>query len=365
MIAGDNAVVLRRGDTRARASACSRARDLRRRRRRRSSPAGFAAQPGPASRNATITLFDHSHAIASGARTSAASDYIAGGAGDDVIFGQLGDDVIQGDGSTALTVSATRDATNALVVAAVRREPATDGDDYVEGNGGNDLIFGNLGQDDLIGGSSTCSASTRRDAAARRHRHHLRRRRHRRRPRPQHLGDTAVDGHAQRRGRDPRRQRRPSTAWSSTARPGPFLTFNYDNYTTASRCRPRQDHPAGGRAASTTRRAARTSTGRRGHRPRRRRPAPRRVGRRRDPRHDAATTCSSARARTTTSIGGSGHDWISGGTGDDGVLGDDGRIYTSRNGTAEPLYGLAAATQTNDRHAGQPPPGDDLRRPGS
>jgi hypothetical protein len=39
-------------------------------------------------------------------------------------------------------------------------------------------------------------------------------------------------------------------------------------------------------------------------------------------------------------IGGTGNDWISGGTGDDGVLGDDGRIYTSRNATAEPLYGL-------------------------
>ena len=45
-------------------------------------------------------------------------------------------------------------------------------------------------------------------------------------------------------------------------------------------------------------------------------------------------------------IGGYGHDWIAAGTGDDGVLGDDGRIYTSRNGTAEPLYGLAATTQT-------------------
>ncbi len=44
-------------------------------------------------------------------------------------------------------------------------------------------------------------------------------------------------------------------------------------------------------------------------------------------------------------IGGWGNDWISGGTGQDGVLGDDGRIYTSRNGTAEPLYGLAATTE--------------------
>ena len=39
-------------------------------------------------------------------------------------------------------------------------------------------------------------------------------------------------------------------------------------------------------------------------------------------------------------IGGYGHDWISGGTGQDGALGDDGRIFTSRNGVAEPLYGI-------------------------
>ena len=79
-----------------------------------------------------------------------------------------------------------------------------------------------------------------------------------------------------------------------------------------------------------------------GDRPRRRRRDPRRVGRRLRLRHEAATTCSSATARTTTSIGGWGNDWISGGTGDDGVLGDDGRIFISRNGTAEPLYGIAA-----------------------
>ena len=45
-------------------------------------------------------------------------------------------------------------------------------------------------------------------------------------------------------------------------------------------------------------------------------------------------------------IGGYGHDWISGGTGIDGVLGDDGRIYTSRNDKfAEMLYGIAALDQ--------------------
>ena len=32
---------------------------------------------------------------------------------------------------------------------------ATDGEDYIEGNGGNDVIFGGLGQDDLVGGNSS------------------------------------------------------------------------------------------------------------------------------------------------------------------------------------------------------------------
>src|SRR6185503_19090533 len=44
-------------------------------------------------------------------------------------------------------------------------------------------------------------------------------------------------------------------------------------------------------------------------------------------------------------LGESGDDWISGGAGDDAMLGDDGRVMTSRNGTAEPLYGIAATTQ--------------------
>jgi hypothetical protein len=47
-------------------------------------------------------------------------------------------------------------------------------------------------------------------------------------------------------------------------------------------------------------------------------------------------------------VGGYGNDWISGGTGDDGILGDDGRLFVSRNGLTEPLYGVTTATtQTN------------------
>ena len=42
-------------------------------------------------------------------------------------------------------------------------------------------------------------------------------------------------------------------------------------------------------------------------------------------------------------IGGYGNDWISAGAGDDAILGDDGRIFVSRNSTTlgEPLYGVA------------------------
>ncbi|MGC9329054.1 MAG: hypothetical protein ACP5I1_15575, partial [Candidatus Hinthialibacter sp.] len=43
--------------------------------------------------------------------------------------------------------------------------------------------------------------------------------------------------------------------------------------------------------------------------------------------------------------GEAGNDWISGGTGDDGILGDDGFIFTSRNGTPEPLYGIEAVQE--------------------
>jgi hypothetical protein len=126
----------------------------------------------------------------------AGNDYIAGGAADDVIFGQGGSDVIQGDGSilSALTantfsggapvqvsigtttvtaqagtapVYAYREAASLLQVApgqfvtalgtlhvAASVEAVSDGNDYVEGGGGNNTIFGGLGQDDLIGGNS-------------------------------------------------------------------------------------------------------------------------------------------------------------------------------------------------------------------
>jgi Ca2+-binding RTX toxin-like protein len=47
-------------------------------------------------------------------------------------------------------------------------------------------------------------------------------------------------------------------------------------------------------------------------------------------------------------IGGYGNDWASGGTGEDALLGDDGRIMTSRNGLTEPLYGLLVPAVQQD-----------------
>src|SRR5262249_54704082 len=44
-------------------------------------------------------------------------------------------------------------------------------------------------------------------------------------------------------------------------------------------------------------------------------------------------------------IRGPGRDKISGGTGEAATLGDDGLIYNSRNGFAEPLYGISVQQQ--------------------
>ena len=117
------------------------------------------------------------------------NDYIAGGPGDDTIFGELGTDTLQGDSSIDYIstgtgagcatgghpgaasdiqrVGACRDATNLLLVNPSVDRLATDGHDYIEGGGngpagglfgpgqsGLDVIFGNQGQDDIVGGNS-------------------------------------------------------------------------------------------------------------------------------------------------------------------------------------------------------------------
>ena len=100
------------------------------------------------------------------------NDYLAGGAAHDVILGQLGDDVIQGDGTVDTAFRRMTDDTRggqprrclphappvapaapgSLVCDLVgplttvtlhpHRKTTNDGEDYVEGNAGNDVVFG-------------------------------------------------------------------------------------------------------------------------------------------------------------------------------------------------------------------------------
>lgn len=138
----------------------------------------------------TVVLLDHSDLIENDAVANAAdprpfgNDIMAGGSEDDEMWGQLGDDIVQGDGSISIVTPQVNEASldpynpsqsadqsfdlrnfdirvdlnAANDTAATLRfevgEAVSDGDDYIEGNGGNDRLYGNLGQDDLIGGSS-------------------------------------------------------------------------------------------------------------------------------------------------------------------------------------------------------------------
>ena len=108
-----------------------------------------------------VLLLDHSDTPVSG---TSGNDYITGGADNDVVLGQLGDDVLHGD--YGITVTVEIDGT--VNLAALRQDldgltanrtsagdVNTDGDDYIEGNGGNDLVFGGLGQDDIVGDNSS------------------------------------------------------------------------------------------------------------------------------------------------------------------------------------------------------------------
>ena len=279
------------------------------------------------------------------------NDYIAGGAGNDQIFGELGNDTIQGDGSIdILGVGASRDGSNALVMTPSIDDYAgvgKDGDDYIEGGGGNDVIFGNLGQDDLIGGSSSLFKLTtpnqRPDVSdiifggsgtkAGRN----------------DLGDTSANGHARDadtivgdNGNIYRLVGVNGTvggAASGVAYSAGFLSFNYDDYAGSTikiipRAASLLDYTPGGpsfnaAAASTDIGTANEVHGEAGD--------------------DFIYTGKGndvifGDGQDDDIVAGYGNDWVSGGTGDDGIIGDDGRIYTSRNGKAEPLNGVATAT---------------------
>lgn len=114
-----------------------------------------------------IQLLDHSDAVESDPQGRFGADVMAGGADSDVMFGQLANDLMQGDGyigdDDGDPDSITRQIyfddpgsnpdTDEVLYFNIP-EQASDGDDYMEGNGGSDLMYGGLGQDDMIGGSS-------------------------------------------------------------------------------------------------------------------------------------------------------------------------------------------------------------------
>jgi YD repeat-containing protein len=311
------------------------------------------SRPNPAGVEARqISVFDHP-----GAPGTSGDDYIAGGPDNDVIFGQIGNDTIQGDGDIDIVNAPSPCAGVGTGVGACRtgidlpvnasRDRASDGDDYIEGNGGSDAIFGNLGQDDIIGGSSHRFGL---DLATER-------------PDGEDLifggsgtrtalddpGDMSTTGHA----RDADVILGDNGAIYRLIDPdGQFLQFNYDTYGTL-KVIPRAvvllDYSPTGdlqyistnpndQAVSTVTAGANTNVG---------------AG---DFLHGEAgddiihgQTGSDriwGEGQSDDLYGESGYDWISGGTGVDGILGDDGRLLTSRNGTAEPLYGIAATTQT-------------------
>ena len=229
---------------------------------------------------------------------------------------------MQGDGSIALDVSATTPSAPA----------DSDGDDYMEGNGGADLMFGNLGQDDVIGGSSNLfsltSASARLDGAdiifggaggdVLRNA----------------LGDTAPGGHAK--DADVILGDNGNVFRIVKADGSGLATFNYDNYTGPLRIIPRAvtllDYSPDDVATNDTG-AGDVIHGEAGD--------------------DTAYGASGndvmfGEGQDDDLFGGTGDDWISGGSGEDGVLGDDGRLLASRNGLTEPLHGITAVNAQDD-----------------
>jgi Ca2+-binding RTX toxin-like protein len=159
VIAGDNASILRRGDNvspRAHVLAGDAMFDDRGNLLDLDTP---QAWPGSVPERDTIIL-DHAYGTDG---SLFGNDQLVGGAGDDVLFGELGDDQMHGDATLPVTVAADgtidrtalRATATALFTTNLWIGDAADGDDYLEGNGGADLIFGGLGQDDIVGGSSS------------------------------------------------------------------------------------------------------------------------------------------------------------------------------------------------------------------
>ncbi|MEW6155801.1 MAG: hypothetical protein AB1813_00100 [Verrucomicrobiota bacterium] len=316
VIAGDNAWIIRRGD-----AVSPRVRQLAGTTLYNTdgsaavTGAAQAIPTGAASRD--ILLLDHS---TSATADTYGNDFIAGGAHDDLIFGQLGPDILQGDSTIDHSL------------AAGSLSQSSDGDDYIEGNGGDDLIYGNLGQDDILGGNSDMfglvTPAQRPDGSdviyggsaldlAR-----------------NTMGDQSPTGHARDADMILGDNGRIYRIIGKGSEAGSYRTFNYDNYSSL-RIIPRAidllDYSANA-VASDDIGAGDLIHGEAGD----------------DWIHGASgNDVLYGEGQDDDIFGESGDDWISGGSGDDGILGDDGKIMTSRNGTAEPLYGIAATTQTS------------------
>jgi Ca2+-binding RTX toxin-like protein len=346
-----------------------------------------------------ITMLDHSFA-AQANPFRYGSDVMVGGPGKDVMFGELGDDLMQGDGtldgpslaapgslptlaSRLITVSDSLPLPTLYYVFNVR-EQASDSDDYMEGNGGNDLMYGDLGQDDMIGGSSSLfglgttdpsSATLRPDGSdtmfggagidiGR-----------------NEIGDgtvdangniTATSGHAldadYMMGDNAnifRLVQGGASGINPTDSKDVFLVFAYDNYAGGLRIIPRASQPLdytlGGAdykntdASNPTWNYVNGAAGTISPGYRDNGAADMMHGESGDDVIFGMTGSDVlfGEGQDDDIIGGYGNDWISGGTGQDGVLGDDGLIYSSRNGTAEPLNGIAATTQQTISTPGQ------------
>ena len=315
-----------------------------------------------------IELLDHSDGVQADPQGRFGQDVMAGGADDDVMFGQLGDDLMQGDGSIDtlgvgapfivrqidVTDSGTNPDTDVTLYFNVPEAPSTDGDDYMEGNGGRDLMYGGLGQDDMIGGSSALFGLTTEDE------------------RPDdsdtmfggagidtgrnHIGDatqsasTQVISHAANgNGLDAdymhgRQRQRVPAGEERRQRCVPALQLRLGY---AIRIIPRAmqqlDYTLGGadyNDGDVHRRGQAQLTGQ---------PADNGAA---DLIHGESgddvifgmtgSDVLFGDGQDDDIVGGYGHDWISGGTGQDGILGDDGLVLTSRNSTdGEPLNGVA------------------------
>ncbi|HKY31809.1 MAG TPA: LEPR-XLL domain-containing protein [Candidatus Polarisedimenticolia bacterium] len=305
-----------------------------------------------------ILLLDHTAALQGmvGSRPWG-SDVMAGGLDHDALFGGLGDDLMQGDGSIddmadalpgpshMITFTDSGLPSTAGILFMNVAEAAEDGDDYLEGNGGSDLMYGNLGQDDMVGGSSALfglvTGDQRPDGTdimfggagtpARLARNAF-----------TDSGDLLIDEddrHAHDAdvlaGDNASIFRLVGTNGNGT---GAFLAFNYDALDPergSLRVVPRgvdlHDYIRG--VGDTLENgvehgASDTIHGESGD----------------DIIHGMiGTDLLYGEAEDDDILGGSGHDWATGGTGEDGILGDDGFLFTSRNGDpGEPLYGIAA-----------------------